>query len=117
MQNTYTTLKDGSKYVAVILRNVTNEWISVKKGITIAKMVAANAIPPAEFMAKKDIWEKKSTLSEDKWHNLFFEKLDLKGLEKWPRETAEKACSLLAEYHDIFSLVSNELGHTKLAEH
>ena len=33
---------------------------------------------------------------------LLLEKLDLTGLEAWPKEQAEKACSLLKEYHDIF---------------
>ena len=64
VQNTYTTLKDGSKYIAVILRNVTNEWVKVKWGIPVARVVAANAIPPAEFVAKKDVSEEKSTLSK-----------------------------------------------------
>ena len=45
------------------------------------------------------------------------EKLDLSGLESWATKAAEQARSLLAEYHDLFSLEKNEIGHTKAAEH
>ena len=46
-----------------------------------------------------------------------FEKQDLSGLESWPPELAESACSLLAEYRDIFSLESGKLGCIHLTEY
>ena len=58
-----------------------------------------------------------STLTEAKRQELLLEKLDLTGLEAWPMEQAEKARSLLREYHDIFSLEKHDTGHTKAAEH
>ena len=48
---------------------------------------------------------------------MFFEKLDLSGLESWGTKAAEQARSPLAEYHDLFSLEKNEIGCTKAAEH
>ena len=48
---------------------------------------------------------------------MLLKKLDLTGLEAWPEEQADKACSLLKEYHDIFSLEKNDTGHTKVAKH
>ena len=48
---------------------------------------------------------------------MLLEKLDLTGLEAWPKEQAEKACSLLKEYHDIFSLAKHDMGHTKATKH
>ena len=48
---------------------------------------------------------------------MLLEKLDLTGLEAWPTEQAEKARSLLREYHDIFSLEKHDTGHTKVAKH
>ena len=48
---------------------------------------------------------------------MLFEKLDLSGLETWDAKAAKQARSLLAEYHDLFSLEKNEIGHTKAAEH
>ena len=46
-----------------------------------------------------------------------FEELDLSGLESWPPELADSAWSLLAEYHNVFSLEPHELGCTHLTEH
>ena len=46
-----------------------------------------------------------------------FEELDLSGLESWPPELADSAWSLLAEYHDIFSLEASKLGCTHSIKH
>ena len=48
---------------------------------------------------------------------LLLDKLDLSGLEAWPTEQAKKACGLLWEYHDIFSLEKHDMGHTKVTKH
>ena len=45
-----------------------------------------------------------------------FEELELSGLESWPPKLADSAQSLLAEYHDVFSLEPSELGYTHLTE-
>ena len=41
-----------------------------------------------------------------------FEEVDLSGLESWPPELVDSAQSLLAEYHDIFSLETSKLSCT-----
>ena len=46
-----------------------------------------------------------------------FNELDLSGLDLWAPKLAEKACQLLAEYHDVFSLDPAELGCTHSTEH
>ena len=46
-----------------------------------------------------------------------FEELDLSGLESWPPELAVAAQSLLAKYHNIFSLEPSELGCTHSTKH
>ena len=56
-------------------------------------------------------------MSKEERQRTFFKKLDLSGLESWGTKAAEQARSLLAEYHDLFSLEKNEIGHTKAAEH
>ena len=58
-----------------------------------------------------------STLTEAERQELLLEKLDLTGLEAWPKEQAEKAHSLLKEYHNIFSLEKHDTGNTKAAKH
>ena len=46
-----------------------------------------------------------------------FEELDLSGLESWQPKLAYSAWSLLAKYHDVFSLEPSELSCTHSAEH
>ena len=46
-----------------------------------------------------------------------FKELDLSGLESWPPELVDSAQSLLAEYHDVFSLEPSELGCTHSTKH
>ena len=56
-------------------------------------------------------------MSEEERQQMLFEKLDLSGLESWDAKAAKQARSLLTEYHNLFSLEKNEIGHTKAAEH
>ena len=46
-----------------------------------------------------------------------FQQLDLSGLEGWSAKNQATVCTLLAEYHDIFSLEPGELGCTDLVKH
>ena len=46
-----------------------------------------------------------------------FDELDLSGLDSWAPKLADKACQLLAKYHDVFSLDTAELGCTHSTEH
>ena len=57
------------------------------------------------------------TLTEAERQVLLLDKLDLYGLEAWPTEQAEKACGLLWEYHNIFSLKKHDMGHTNATKH
>ena len=117
VQTAYATLANGSHRVPVILRNNTQDWLEIKKGIPIARMVTANAIPKVTHVLLAGNPHEQSTLKEAERQELLLEKLDLTGLEAWPKEQAEKARSLLREYHDIFSLEKHDTGHTKPAKH
>ena len=117
VQTAYSTLANGSHRVPVILRNNTQDWLEIKKSIPIARMVTANAIPKVTHVLPAGNPHKQSTLTEAKRQELLLEKLDLTGLAAWPTEQAEKARSLLREYHDIFSLEKHDIGHTKAAKH
>ena len=83
----------------------------------IARMVTANAIPKVTHVLPAENPRRQSTLMEAERQELLLEKLDLTGLEAWPKEQAEKARTLLREYHDIFSLEKHDTGHTKAAKH
>ena len=47
--SSYTTLTTGSNKITVVLRNNTNDWVEVQKGIPITQMVTANLMPPADL--------------------------------------------------------------------
>ena len=124
--NVYTELHDGCKSVAVVVQNQTARPVTLKKGRVIARVEAANKVPPAQMipgtLEKLDELEglerpKSPKLSVDERQDKLLHKLDLSGLSDWDPDTAAKAKELLLEYHDIFSLDSNELGCTSNAKH
>ena len=45
VQSTYATLAAGSNWVAVVLRNNTQNWLEIRKGTPVTRMVAANQVP------------------------------------------------------------------------
>ena len=115
--SSYATLTTGSNRITVMLRNNTNEWVEVQKEVPIARMVAADMIPPADLSLSPVKTSDAGQMSEEERQRTLFEKLDLSGLESWDAKAAKQARSLLAEYHDLFSLEKNEIGCTKAAEH
>ena len=117
VQSAYATLATGIGRVPVVLRNNTKDWLEIKKGIPIARMVAANLVPRVINTISAKGPDPASTLTEAERQDLLLDKLDLSGLEEWPTEQAEKARGLLKEYHDIFFLEKQDMGHTKAAEH
>ena len=117
VQTAYSTLTNGGRRVSVILRKNTQDWLEIKKGVPVARMVTANTIPKVTHVLPAGGPCEQSTLTETARQELLLKKLDLTGLEAWPPEQAEKAHSLLKEYHDIFSLEKHDTGHTKAAKH
>ena len=117
VQTVYTTLADGSNRVTILLRNNTQDWLETKKGVPIARMVAANKVPKVINLFSAEQTKEQSTLTEVERQDLLLEKLDLSGLKAWPKEQAWKAHSLLKEYHDIFSLEKCDIGHTNATKH
>ena len=117
VQSAYATLVTGSGRVPVVLRNNTKDWLEIKKGTPIARMVAANLVPRVINPISAKGPDPASTLMEAERQDLLLDKLDLSGLEEWPTEQVEKARGLLKEYHDIFFLEKQDMGHTKAAEH
>ena len=117
VQTVYATLANGSNRVMVVLRNNTQDWLEIKKGMPIAWTVAANEVPKVTNLFSAEQTKEQPTLTETERQNLLLEKLDLSGLEAWPQEQAEKAHSLLKEYHDIFSLEKCDMGHTNTTKH
>ena len=116
VQTVYATLADGSNRIMVVLRNNTRDWLEIKKGVPITRMVAANKVPKVTNLFAAEQTKEQSTLTETERQDLLLEKLDLLGLEAWPQEQAEQARSLLKEYHDIL-LEKRNMGHTNATKH
>ena len=117
VQTAYATLADGSNRVTVLLRNNTRDWLEIKKGVPIARMVATNEVLKVTNLFSTESTKEQSNLTKMERQDLLLEKLDLSGLEVWPQEQAEQAHSLLKEYHDIFSLDKWDMGHTNTTKH
>ena len=80
-------------------------------------MVAANQVPRVIDTISAEKPKEQPTLMEAEYQVLLLDKLDLSGLDAWPKEQAEEAHSLLWEYHNIFSLEKQDMGHTKATKH
>ena len=117
VQTVYATLADGSNRVPVVLRNNTRDWLEIKKGTPIAKMVPANEVRKVTNILSAEKPTDQPTLTESERQDLLLEKLDLTGQEAWPTDQAGRACRLLKEYHDIFLLEKHDMGHTKATKH
>ena len=117
----FTVWKRGSSKVSIVVRNVSESPIYLKKGIQIVHLVPATPILPSTpvlvsegVMALEAMAE---PLSMVEWQAKLLEKLDLSGLKSWAPRNAEAAEQLVLSYHDIFTLDKNELGCTSAVEH
>ena len=100
-----------------MLRNNTRDWLEVKKGVPVTRMVAANEVLKVTNLFSAEQTKEQPTLTETERQDLLLGKLDLLGLEAWPQEQAEQARSLLKEYHNIFLLEKRDMGHTNATKH
>ena len=123
IQNTYTKMCNGSRSVAIIVRNGMAYPQTLKKKIPVARVVAANWVSEPQMQPgmidaldeAQGIQTPKMT-TEQRQKKLF-EKLDLSNLGSWLPELVDSTHLLLAEYHDIFSLESCELSCTHSTKH
>ena len=74
VQSAYTTLATGSNRVVVVLRNNTRDWLEIRKGMPVARMVAANQVPRV-ISAERP--KEQPTLTEAERQALLLDKLDL----------------------------------------
>ena len=118
--HTFTCLKNGSGRVSLMVRNMSNSHIFLKKGVPVACVVLA-PVPPAELSpemaATLGAEAKPEPMSVMVKQEKLLEKLNLDGLAYWSPRNAVVARELVLAYHDIFALESNELGCTSTIEH
>ena len=82
----YTTLKAGSKHVSIVVRNMTDSAIFLKKGVHVAHVVSTMLVPPAEVPSEEPV---KGTEVPQEWMSVqqrqekMMDKLNLNGLSEW----------------------------------
>ena len=125
VQNAYTEVRKGSKNAVMVVRNSMAYPQTLRRKTPVARAVEVTWVP--EPLAQIGLLGAMGEV-EDNIHQMpkltvkqrqekLFEELDLSTLESWPPELAAAAQSLLAKYHDIFSLESSELGCTHSTKH
>ena len=117
----YTHLKSGSGRVYLVVRNVLDSQIFLKKGVPVAWVVSTLLVPPVELSPELEATLGKEPrpepLSVAARQEKLLEMLDLDGLTHWSPENAVAVRELVLAYHDVFTLESNELGCTSTIEH
>ena len=119
----YVCLKPGSSRVSVSLRNLTGRTVTIKPKTVVAKLAAANVVPPklAPKLEKETENTDKETidrtpLSEEKMKELF-NKLHLSGTENWEETEKREMEALIREYSFLFALDDLDLGKTSAVKH
>ena len=117
----FTVWKRGSSKVSIVVRNVSESPIYLKKGIQVTRLVPATPILPSTPALVSEgataLEAVAEPLSMAEWQAKLLEKLDLSGLKNWAPRNAEAAEQLVLSYHDVFALEKNELGCTSAVEH
>ena len=96
---------------------------TLKKKTLVARAVAATHISkvPMQTRMMEASGEAQGLhtpkLSVKQRQEKLLKELNLSGLESWPPELADSAQSLLAEYHNVFTLEPSKLGCIHSTEH
>ena len=114
--HTYTCLKNGSGRVSLVVRNMSNSHIFLKKGVLVVQVMSVSLVPPAELSLEMEAAlgteAKPEPMSVVARQEKLLEKLNLDRLSHWSQKNAAVVRELVLAYHDVFALESNELGCT-----
>ena len=114
--HTYTQLKMNSSKVSVVVRNMSQSPIFLKKMVHVAHVVSASPVPPTKLSPEMEATMGTETvqkpMSITAHQEKRFEKLSLDGLSNWMPRNAVTAKELVLAFHDIFALEGNEQGCT-----
>ena len=117
----YALLKNGSGRVSLVVRNVSDSQIFLKKGMPVAWVVSAMLVPTAELSPEMEAAlgeeSRPEPLSVAVRQEKLLQKLNLDGLTHWSPENVMTVRELVLAYHDVFMLESTELGCTSTIEH
>ena len=112
-------LKNGIGRVSLVVRNMSDSHIFLKKGVPVAQVVPASLVQPIELSPKMEATlgaeSRPEPMSVAARQEKLLEKLN--GLIHWSPENVVAARELVVAYHDVFMLESNDLGCTSAIEH
>ena len=116
--HTYTTMAAGCKQISIVVRNMTDQAIFLKKGTRVAHVVSATiATPEGTPTQGEGAHAPKERMTVQEQQDKLLEKLNLDGLSEWTPHNAAITRELLLSYHDAFALESDELGCTSAIEY
>ena len=105
----------------MVVRNMSESPIFLKKGVHVARVVSASPVPSTELSPEMEAilgaeaeWE---PMSVAKWQERLLGKLNLDGPSNWTPQNAAVAQDLVLAFHDIFTLEGNEPGCTSAVKH
>ena len=117
----YTQLKMSSSKVSIVVRNISDSPIYLKKWVHMACVVSALPVPPAELSPKMEATLGAEIACEPMTvaaqQEKLLKKLNLDGLSNWTPRNAAAARELILAFLDIFTLDRNELGCMSAIEH
>ena len=117
----YMWLKMSSSKVSVVVSNMSDSPIFLKKGVRVARLLSASPVLPVELTPEIEAALGTEVVHEPMtvavWQEKLLEKLNLDGLSnRTPRNMAATRELILA-FHDIFTLDGNKLGCMSAIEH
>ena len=108
MQNTYTELRKGSKKVVVVVWNHTAYPQTLQKKTPVVRVIPIQLLPETpelgSLLVPDEVCPDPQTpkLMIRQRHGKLLDEWDLSGLDSWALKLVDKACRLLAEYHEYF---------------
>ena len=119
--HTYMHLKNGSGKVSLVVRNMSDSHIFLKKGVPVVWVMSASPVPPMELSPEMEailgVESRPEPMSVVARQEKLLEKLNLEGLAHWSPGNAVVVRELVLAYHDVFALEGNKLGCTSAIEH
>ena len=118
--HTYTCLKNGSSKVSLVVRNMSDSHIFLKKGVPVAWLVSVSPVPPMELLPGMEAIlgteSRPEPMSVVVRQEKLLEKLNMDGLAHWSPGNVVAVRELVLAYHDVFTLEGNKLGCTSAIE-
>ena len=117
----YFTLTVGNHNISIVVQNMSDGAILLKKDMPVAQMVSAMLVPLANLTSEEEIVAgmevPQEQMSIEEHQHKLLEKLNLDGLSQWSPRNVATVRELLLSYYDVFTLGPSELGCTSAIKH